>query len=364
MANGFHVLVINPGSTSTKIGLYRDDEEVFSKSLSHPAAEIAKYARIGDQYEMRERLILDALKEASFDVRQLSAVIGRGGLMKPIPGGCYSVCEAMKEDLREGRFGEHASNLGALIASAIARQAGCPAFIADPVVVDELDEVARVSGHPELPRKSIFHALNHKSVGRHAAAKMGRRYEDVNLIIVHLGGGVSVGLHRKGRVVDVNNALDGDGPFSPERTGGIPAGQLMKLCFSGKFSEKEIKQQITGKGGMVAYLGTNDAREVEAMVRAGDPKAVLVHGAMAYQVAKEIGAMACVAEGKVDGIVLTGGLARDPILVDGIRKRVGWIGEILMFPGERELESLRESALRVLRKEESPRSYSTESKGA
>lgn len=358
MANGFHVLVINPGSTSTKIGLFRDDQEVFTKNLSHSAEEIAKYARIGDQYEMRERIILDTMREQGFDPRQLSAVIGRGGLMKPIPGGCYAVCDSMKEDLRDGRFGEHASNLGALIASSIAKTAGCPAFIADPVVVDELSDVARVSGNPNLPRVSIFHALNQKSVGRHAAAKLGRKYEDVNIIVVHLGGGVSVGLHQKGRVVDVNNALDGDGPFSPERSGGVPAGQLVKMCFSGKYTEKEIKQQITGKGGFVAYLGTNDARHVEDAVVKGDPKATLVHAAMAYQVSKEVGALAAAARGKIDAIAITGGIAYDKILIPLIKDHVGWIAEILMFPGERELESLRESALRVLRGESKAMNYS------
>lgn len=357
MTKQLHILVINPGSTSTKIGLFRDAQEVFVKSLSHSAEEIACYSRIADQYDFREKLILDALRENNFDPKNLDAVVGRGGTLKPIAGGVYEVNEAMKSDLREARYGEHASNLGALIADSIARAAGCRSFIADPIVVDELDDLARISGHPLIPRISIFHALNQKSVARHAAAKLQRSYEALTLIVAHLGGGVSVGLHHKGRVIDVNNALDGEGPFSPERSGGVPVGALIKLCLSGKYTEKELKQMITGKGGLVAYLGTNDAREVKKRVEQGDARARLVYEAMAYQIAKEIGALSTVVSGRVDAVVLTGGLAYEQGLVGMIRGRVSKIAEVLVFPGERELESLRESAARVLSGQEETRVY-------
>ncbi len=353
----YKVLTINPGSTSTKVALYENEELVFGKSYSHTAEELAPFKRLIDQYDFRRTIILDDLAKHGIDTASLSAVVGRGGMLKPIPGGTWLVNEAMKDELQSARFGEHASNLGGLIASAIAESAGCKAYIVDPVVVDELDDVARISGNPLLPRASVFHALNQKAVARHASRELGKDYKDLTLIVAHLGGGVSVGIHLGGRVVDVNNALDGDGPFSPERSGGVPVGGIAKLCFSGKYTHDEIKRQIKGAGGLVAYLGTNDARLVEAQVEQGDAEATLIFKALAYQVAKEIGALATVACGKVDAIVITGGIAYDKYIPVWIKERVGFIAPVLVYPGEEEMPALRDGALRVLRGDEEASLY-------
>jgi butyrate kinase len=351
------VLTINPGSTSTKVALFRGEEEIFTLNLSHPVEELAKFEKMIDQYDYRKSFIIKALEDNSIDVKCIDAVVGRGGLLHPIPGGTYEVNESMLNDLREAKRGEHASNLGGMLAYWIAKDVGCPSYIVDPVVVDEMNELARISGTPLFPRISIFHALNQKAVARQAAAKLGHRYEEVNLIVVHMGGGVSVGVHEKGRVVDVNNALDGDGPFSPERAGGVPAGALVKHCFSGKYTETEIKKQLKGAGGLVAYLGTTDMREVEKRVEAGDEQAKLIYRAMAYQIAKEIGQMATVVNGRVDAIVMTGGIAHSKAFMSLIEERVSFIAKIMVIAGEKELESLRDGALRILKGEESPHIY-------
>lgn len=334
------ILVINPGSTSTKIGVFQDLEEVFTETVAHSAQEIAGYGSIAEQYGFRERHIREALERRAFDVRGISAVVGRGGLLRPIPGGVYRITEPMLEDLRAAKHGEHASNLGALIAHALGHEWGVPSFIADPVVVDELADVARVAGHALFQRRSIFHALNQKAVCRRYARETGRSYEDLNLIVVHMGGGVSVGLHQKGRVTDVNQALNGEGPFSPERSGTLPAGDLAKLCFSGKYSEKEVLKMITGQGGMVSLLGTNDMREVEKAAHAGDSKADLCYRAFIYNVGKYIGSMAAAAAGKVDAIILTGGIAHGKAIQEGISGMCSWIAPIIIYPGEGELEAL------------------------
>ncbi|WP_347877413.1 butyrate kinase [Caloranaerobacter azorensis] len=302
-------------------------------------------------------MILETLNEKGINLTKLSAVVGRGGLLKPIAGGTYKVNERMLEDLKVGVLGEHASNLGGILAHEIASQLNIPAFIVDPVVVDEMEDVARISGMPELERKSIFHALNQKAVARRAAKELGKAYNEVNLIVAHLGGGISVGAHKNGRVIDVNNALDGEGPFSPERTGGLPVGDLVKLCFSGKYTLAEMKKKIKGNGGLVAYLGTNDAREVVKMIENGDKKAELVYKAMAYQVAKEIGSLAAVLEGKVDGIILTGGIAYDKRFTKWIIDRVSFISKVFVYPGEDEMIALAEGGLRVLRGEEEAKVY-------
>ncbi len=351
------ILTINPGSTSTKIAFFQGEEEVFCVNLSHPTEELAKFEKVVDQYDFRKGFIEKALEENSVDIKAIDAVVGRGGLLKPIPGGTYEVNETMLEDLQGGKRGEHASNLGGILAYWLAKEAGCPSYIVDPVVVDELSDVARISGNPLLPRISIFHALNQKAVARQAASMLDRKYEEVNLIVAHLGGGVSVGVHEKGQIIDVNNALDGDGPFSPERSGGVPAGALVKLCFSGEYSESDIKKQIKGAGGLVAYLGTNDFRDVEKRVNEGDGKAKLVYNAMAYQIAKDIGQLATVVHGRVDAIVMTGGIAHSKAFVSLIKERVGFIGKFIVIAGEKELESLRDGALRILRGEEKSRSY-------
>lgn len=355
--NVYRILAINPGSTSTKIAIYDNDKEVFETTLRHPASKIDEFEKIYDQYDFRKKVILDTLSEKEINLTKLDAVVGRGGLLKPIEGGTYKVTQPMIDDLKVGVLGEHASNLGGILANEIASNLNIPSFIVDPVVVDEMEDVARISGMPELKRKSIFHALNQKAVARKAANELNKAYTDSNLIVAHMGGGVSVGAHKNGAVIDVNNALDGDGPFSPERSGGLPVGDLAKLCFSGEYTLKEIKKLIKGKGGLVAYLGTNDGREVEEMINNGDEKAKLVYQALAYQVAKEIGGFATALEGKVDAIVLTGGLAYDKMLVQWIKDSVEFIAEVIVYPGEDEMSALASGGLRVLRGEEQAKIY-------
>ncbi|RKD21381.1 butyrate kinase [Caminicella sporogenes DSM 14501] len=357
MSEIYRILAINPGSTSTKIAIFDNEKPILETTLRHPAEEINKFEKIYDQYEFRKNVILDTLNEKGINLTKLNAVVGRGGLLKPIKGGTYSVNEKMIEDLKMGVLGEHASNLGGILAYEIASNLNIPAFIVDPVVVDEMQDVARISGMPEIERRSIFHALNQKAVARRAAKEKGKKYEEMNIIVAHLGGGISVGAHQNGRVIDVNNALDGEGPFSPERAGGLPVGDLAKLCFSGRYTLDEIKKKIKGKGGLVAYLGTNDGREVVKMIKNGDKKAELVYKAMAYQVSKEIGSCAAVLKGNVDAIVITGGIAYDEMFVSWIKERVGFIGEIIVYPGEDEMKALAEGGLRVLRGEEKPQEY-------
>lgn len=338
------VLVINPGSTSTKIAVYEGTAVLFSENVSHSADEIASFPGIASQYQFREDKIKDLLVRKGFDVARLSAVAGRGGLLKPIPGGVYRVNEAMKADLLAARYGEHASNLGALIADRLASQLGVPAFIADPVVVDELSDLARVSGHRLFQRKSVFHALNQKAVARRWCRENGRDYTDANIIVAHMGGGISVGLHHGGRVVDVNQALSGEGPYSPERSGTLPAGDLAKLCFSGQYTEKQVLKMITGQGGLVSFMNSNDMRTAENASRAGDPEGILYYKAFIYQVAKSIGALAPVVGGKVDAIILTGGIAYGKEVADGIREMCGFIAPVVVYPGEGELGALADAA--------------------
>ena len=352
------VLAINPGSTSTKVAVYNGTERLFEETLRHSAEDLAPYARVADQYEFRRDVILGFLKRQGFSGDKFAAVVGRGGLLRFIPGGTYLVNDEMVADLRAGARGEHASNLGGLLARELSTEWGVPSYIVDPVVVDEMEEIARLSGHPLIPRKSIFHALNQKAVAKRYAASLQKPYNGLNLIVAHLGGGISVGAHRQGRVVDVNNALDGEGPFSPERSGSLPVGDLAKLCFSGKYTHAEIKKMLTGQGGLVAYLGTNDGREVRRRIDEGDAQAKLVYEALAYQVAKEIGSMAAVLKGKVDAVLLTGGLAYDKdYLIARISERVSFIAPVVTMPGEDEMSALAEGALRVLRGEETPLVY-------
>lgn len=351
------ILTINPGSTSTKIAIFDNEKAVFEEVLRHPSSEINKYETIFDQYEFRKNVILETLEKKDINLTKLSAVVGRGGLLKPIAGGTYKVDENMLEDLKKGVLGEHASNLGGVLAYEIAEQLNIPSFIVDPVVVDEMDDIARISGMPEIDRISILHALNQKAVARRAAKDLNKGYEDLNLIVAHLGGGISVGAHKKGRVIDVNNALDGEGPFSPERSGGLPVGDLAKLCFSGKYTHGEIKKLIKGSGGLVAYLGTNDGREVVKMIESGDKKAEIVYKAMAYQVAKEIGSLSAVLKGDVDAIVLTGGIAYDKLFISWIEKSVKFISKVLVYPGEDEMIALAQGGLRVLNGEEEAKKY-------
>lgn len=348
---------MNPGSTSTKIAVYEDETAVLKENLRHDAASLAKFARVIDQYAFRKQAILDWLKSQGEDPAGFSAAVGRGGILRPILGGTYEVNDRMLSDLRQGMYGEHAANLGAALAREIAHPYGRPAFIVDPVVVDEMEPVARISGLPGMPRRSLFHALNQKAVARRVSRQIGKPYDECNLIVVHLGGGVTVGAHRKGRVIDVNNGLDGEGPFSPERAGTLPTLSLVNLCFSWKYTHGELGKMIVGRAGLVAHLGTNDAREVERMIAEGSQKAEMVYRAMAYQVAKEIGRAAVALRGEVGAVIITGGLAYSEMLVGWIRERIGFIGEIIVSPGEDEMQALAEGALRVLRGEEEPKIY-------
>ena len=352
-------LIINPGSTSTKIGVFEDDKMLFDETLRHTTEEIARFDKIVDQMDFRKEVILNFLKEKDIDIKSFDVIVGRGGLLRPIPSGTYKVTEKLVQDLKDAVGGEHASNLGGILAGEIADEIGVDAYIVDPVVVDELSDVARLSGVPELPRVSIFHALNQKAVAKRYAKEVGKRYEMLNLIVVHMGGGVSVGAHTGGKVVDVFNALSGDGAFSPERAGAVPPGALVDLCFSGKYTQKEIKKMLIGNGGFNAYLGTNDAREVYKQSLENE-KAKTVLDAFIYQVSKDIGAQAAVLSGKVDQIILTGGIAYGDYVDDEIKKRVEFIAPVTVYPGEDELLALAEGALRVISGEESAAVYNPE----
>lgn len=353
----YQILVINPGSTSTKVGIYCDEHSVFSVTIDHSVAELNGYQRISDQLDLRKQVILLSLTKAGYELSALNAIVARGGLLKPVSGGTYRVNPLMVAELKLAKRGSHACNLGALIANDLADELAIPAFIVDPVVVDEMEPLARFSGLKGIERVSTFHALNQKAVARRAARDLGKEYEQLNLLMAHLGGGISVGVHRQGRVIDVNNGLDGDGPFSPERTGSLPIGDLIAMCFGGQFSEAELRHKLIGSGGLVSYLDTNDARQVERLIDAGDQYALEVYQAMAYQVAKEIGAGAAVLAGAVDLVVLTGGLAYSDRFVDWIAQRIGFIAPVKVYPGENELEALAQGALRVLNGQEVPKEY-------
>jgi len=365
------VLIINPGSTSTKIAVYDcapppdaspsgdRARELWQSTIRHEPEELARYESLAEQLDFRKRLALQQLKDAGFELSHLAAVIGRGGLIKPVDSGIYAVNELMKEHLRAGLQGEHASNLGGLIAADIA--ALCPqsvqAFIADPVVVDEFHPYARVAGHPLFERRSIFHALNQKAVARMYARETGARYEQLNLIVAHLGGGISIGAHCKGRVVDVNQALDGEGPFSPERSGTLPAGQLVDLCFSGKYSQKEIKAMLAGKGGLIALCDSNNVQQLIGEAREGNQRAELMLEAMCYQVAKDIGAMSAALKGDADCIILTGGIAHNTWLTDRIAQYVRFIAPVRAYPGEDEMAALAMNVQMALAKEIEVKEY-------
>lgn len=359
MKDNFRILAINPGSTSTKIAVFDNEQLLLEQVVRYSNEELAPYKTVIEQYEFRKNGILNILKDNNIDIVSLDAVVGRGGLLRPIEGGTYRVNDVMLNDLRHAKNGqEHASNLGGVLAKEIADKMNIPAYIVDPVVVDELADIARVSGLPCCDRVSIFHALNQKAVARKIAKELGKPYEEANLIIAHMGGGITVGSHQGGKVIDVNDGLYGEGPFSPERTGGLPVGRLIDLCYSGEYATSaQVRKVIAGKGGLVAYLNTNDAREVVKLIENGDQKAKLIYSAMAYQIAKEIAAHAAVLYGKVDAIVLTGGLAYDKLLVKMIIERVDFIANVKVVPGENEMTALSEGALRVLRGQEQAKEY-------
>jgi len=351
------ILAINPGSTSTKIAVYLDKEQIFKKNIKHNTEYITSFEKIIDQYEFRKEAILSALKDSKIDINEFDAIVGRGGMLKPIEGGTYLVNESMIEYVKAAPRGEHASNLGCVLAKELADSINKPSFIVDPVAVDEMNDIARFTGMPEIKRQSLFHALNQKAVALKAALQLNRNYKDLNLIVVHIDGGISVGAHELGRVIDVNNALDGDGPMSPERSGGLPNGPLYKMAFSGNYTLKEMKRKNYGNGGLVAYLGTNDGLEIDNRIKAGDKEAKFMVEVMCYQIAKEIGSCATVLKGKVDAIVITGGLAFDQSIINLISERVSFIGDILVFPGEDEMEALAYGALRVLTNQEKYKEY-------
>ena len=353
----YRILVINPGSTSTKIAIYENKELLFKKNIKHDTSLVNSFDKIIDQYPFREKSILNTLEEEKISLDSFDAVVGRGGMINPIESGTYLVNDIMVNFVIEAKRGEHASNLGCILAKNLADSINKPSYIVDPVSVDEMNDIARYTGMPEIKRLSLFHALNQKAVALKAAAKLNKNYHDVNLIVAHLGGGISVGVHKAGRVIDVNNALDGDGPMSPERSGTVPMGPLYKMAFSGQYTLNEIKRKNYGNGGIVAYLGTNDGFEFEKRIKAGDKEATFIIEVMCYQIAKEIGACSTVLKGKVDAIVITGGLAYSKNIIDFIKDRVEFIGKILVFPGEDEMESLAYGALRVLNGEEKYKKY-------
>ncbi|MDD4993508.1 MAG: butyrate kinase [Paludibacter sp.] len=348
----YKILSVNPGSTSTKFAVYEDERLVSLHTIRHTSDELNVYKTLSEQSEFRKNVILDRLNEEGFVLSELSAIVGRGGMVRSLESGVYTVNERLIHDLKYATQGEHASNLGGIIAHEIAHEIpNCQAFIADPVVVDEMQEVARISGLPLIPRRSMFHALNHKAVGRKYAKLHSTSYEKLNLVVAHLGGGISVAAHRQGKVVDVNQGLDGYGPFSPERAGTLDAGILVKLCFSGRYTLEEVKKMLVGNGGLMVHLGTNEIPAIVQMVENGDEQAKIVLEAMAYQVAKEIGAMFAVLKGDVDAIILTGGIAHSQFVVNYIEKMVSFMGKVVIYPGEDEMEALAMSGLRVLRGE-------------
>lgn len=355
----YRALAINPGSTSTKIAVFDDEKEVFSETLRHDAEKIEQFDGIIDQFQFRKEIVLDALEKHDVKPESLEAVVGRGGLVRPVTGGTFKVSEKMLNHLKDpsywGRI--HASNLGAFISNSIASEYNIPAFIVDPVTVDEFDDIARISGVPEIERKSLFHALNIRFTARKVAKQLNKNFKDMNMIAVHMGGGISVAPIKKGRVVDVNNALLGMGPFSPQRAGALPIGDLLDLAYSGEYTKKELTVKLAKKSGLLAYLGTDDGKKIQEDIEKGDKKSKLIFDAMIYQIAKEIGASAAVLKGNVDAIILTGGLAYGDYLVNLIKERTEFIAKVFVEPGENEMEALCQGGIRVLKGEEEALDY-------
>ena len=352
-----HILVINPGSTSTKIALFNGENQLIDETIRHSAEELLRFKTIPDQKDFRFETIVEVLTEKGFDIEGVDAIAARGGIIKPIESGTYEINEAMVKDLKTSRAALHASCLAGLIGYELKQRFGIPAYIVDPVVVDELQDVARLTGVPEVNRLSIFHALNQKAIARECAKDMNLTYEACDFVVAHLGGGISVAAHQKGKVIDVNNAISGEGPFSPERCGTLTALAVADLICNQGYTERDIKDLTSKKGGMVAYLGINDMRICEQMMADGDPKAKLVFEAMAYQVAKEIGAMATVLSGKLDAIILTGGLAFSKGFTEAIKQRVAFLGTVKLYPGEFEVQALATSVFGVLNKKIEPKTY-------
>ena len=352
-----NILVINPGSTSTKVAIFNQEgKEIFKESISHSTKELSQFKSLLEQGPVRKKIILNTLKKEKIDSNSLRAIIGRGGVLKPLKAGTYEVNNKLINDLKNSPI-EHASNLGGIIAHEIAEEIDVPAYIADPVSVDEFTDIARLSGLKGIERKSLLHTLNIRASAFRYAKEQGKKFEESNLIVAHLGGGTSIAPIEKGKIIDVNNANDG-GPFSPERTGSLPNKALIHLCYSGEYSEKELYKLITYQGGLVSYLGTNDVREVMKKIEQGDKYAELIFEGMCYQIAKEIGAMAAVLKGKVEAIILTGGIAHNEILVNKIKDRTGWIAPVVVYPGEEEMKALAQAVIRVIAGIEKVKTYS------
>ena len=351
------ILVINPGSTSTKIAVYNDAKPMLLRSIRHSVEELSQFNDVTEQHEYRKKLIIDDLTRMGCEFK-FSAVVGRGGLAKPVEGGVYEINKQMIADTKAEHNHRHACDLGCIISYEIAKEIpGCRSFIADPGVVDELNDYARISGSPLMKRICIWHALNQRAIARRYANEIGKEYEDLNLIICHLGGGISIAAHEKGRAVDANNALDGEGPFSPERAGSLPAADLIRLCFSGKYTEQQLLKRIAGQAGLIAHLGTNDMQEIEQRIADGDQQAELVVDAMIYHTAKNIVAESAVLCGKVDAILLTGGMARSQYVISRLRKRIDFLAPTHCYPGEDEMEALALNALAVLKGEREAKEY-------
>ena len=347
----YKILSINPGSTSTKFAVYEDEKLICLHTIRHTVEELSQFTFLIEQSDFRKKLMLDYLQKDGINLSDLSAIVGRGGFVRPLESGVYFVNDSMIADLKHKDISQHASNLGAIIAREIADTIlNCNAYITDPVVVDEMQDIARISGLPLFPRRSMFHALNHKAIGRKYAAAIGTSYEQLNLVIAHLGGGISVAAHRQGKVVDLNQGLDGYGPFSPERAGTIDAGLLINFCFADN-AKDDVHRMLVGNGGLMAHLGTNDVQVAVAMVESGNNHASLVLEAMAYNVAKEIGSMLVVLSGKVDAVILTGGIAHSKVVIDYIKTMISPFAKVVVYPGEDEMEALAMSGLRVLRGE-------------
>ena len=353
----YRILTINPGSTSTKIAVFDNDKMLFEETIRHSKNELSQFDSVVAQKDMRRAVIEDALKKNGVSYESINAISGRGGIVRPIDSGTYEVNELMLQDLKNDISSVHASALGGIIAYEIGQEYGIPAYVVDPVVVDEMEPCAKLTGIPGIERKSVFHALNTKAIARKAAASLGLQYENARLVVAHMGGGITVGAHWYGRVIDVNDGISGEGPFTPERSGSIPAEKIVDMCFSGHYTKAEMRKLISGVGGMSAYLGTNNLREVEALIKSGDEFAALVVDSMSYQVAKEIGAMVAVLEGRVDAIVLTGGLAYSNRFTGNIKQRVDQIARVLVYPGEDEMLALSEGVLRVLEGRERVQKY-------
>jgi butyrate kinase len=355
VADGKLILAINPGSTSTKIAVYEDKVERFRATIEYPAAELAKYPTVAAQYEMRKETVLEALKKAGIELHRLNAIAARGAPLPPLKAGAYRINDAMVDRLVDRPVYEHASNVAPLIGHELGKQFGIPAYIYDGTTVDELIDEARLSGAPALPRRVIAHVLNMRAQGRKAAEKLGKPYEQATLIVTHLGGGITSSVQQAGRMVDV--VATEEGPFSADRAGGVPSIGLMELCYSGEYPFDTMSRMLRGEGGLIAYLGTSSAIEVERRIATGDRQAGLVFRAMAYQVAKSIGELATVVSGRVDAIVLTGGMAHSRLLSGWITERVRFIAPVEVMAGENELESLALGVLRVLTGEEAAREY-------